>query len=225
MMPEISSKRGGPRPNSGGPRPNSGGPRHGAGRPRTEHIGATHPPLGPRWYVIETFPQAERTVSADLARMGWRAYLPLTTVWRPDPVTPTIRRRALVPLFPQIMFVEFDRDSLTWGTIRDRCAGVRAILRGPGGKPAPVPNRPTPNTWTVEQLINDDQRRLNLREPPAARNKPRQPGSMCRITEGPLAHHTATVISCDGLQTCVAVQLLGRLVPIELATNALISHA
>lgn len=201
---------GGARANSGGPRANSGGARPGAGR-KPRPVVVTEP-IGLRWYVVETYPQAERNVAHDLARQGWTHYLPLAAVRKRDPVLPTIFHKVLVPLFAGYLFVEFDRDSLTWGTIRDKCAGVRGIIRGGDGRPAPL------GAGEVTKWKTGDAARLEL----ASLAKPvRSVGTVLRVERGPFTSFDAKVVECDGFTTTVHVNVFGREVPVPMAWDDL----
>lgn len=194
----------------GGPRANSGGARPGAGRkpttPRQAEI--VTKPIGLRWYVVETHPQAERRAVYDLARQGWRAYLPLIAVRVRDRVMPTMIHKDFRPLFAGFVFCEFDRDSLTWGTIREYCNGVRGIIRQPGSdKPAPLPPQ-----W-IERLMAGDAERLELA---ATVNPARSQGDKVVISVGPMTALPGVVASCDGLTTTVDVELFGRTVQVSM---------
>ena len=192
----------------GGARANSGGARPGAGRkPKIAPIIIA--PLGPRWYVIETHPSAERQVAYELARQGWRGYLPLTAVRRRDRVLPTMMHTEHVPLFRGIVFVEIDRDGKTWGTILSQIPGVRGIIKGAGGLISPV----QPADF-IAKLMTMDAERLNLT---SVANPPRKVGERVTIGAGSLASFQGMVMACDGLTTTVNVEMFGRLVAVEVA--------
>jgi hypothetical protein len=195
-----------------------GGVRAGAGRPRLHPLPIPIAGLGIRWYVAETFPQAERHAVQDLARFGWEAYLPLTAVWRPDPITPTQRRKHVIPLMPSIVFVRFDAAEATWGSMLDdgsrfRVKGLRSIIRGAGGRPAPVSARRTDAAWTVECFQADDARRLELS---SARGEARLAGATVEVVVAGLGVR-GVVASCDGYTTVVTVALFGRDTPVPMS--------
>ena len=186
-----------------------GGSRAGAGRkPKPQPV--PERALGPRWYIAQTYGHGEETAVIDMARQGWRGYLPLTAIWQRDRVLPTMMHKITVPLFPGFVFVEFDRDGATWGCIREYCHGVRDILRGAGGRPCPVP------VGQVEALIADDARRLQI-EPVSVRQEPRLAGCLVRVKAGALSGLHGSVMACDGLRTRVAVQMFGQETPVEMA--------
>ena len=197
---EISKLR-----NWGGPRANSGGARPGAGRKPKAPAAIVPMPLGIRWYVIETYPQAERQAAYDLARQGWRAYLPLIAVRKRDRITPTMFHKALVPMFGGYLFVQFDRDAGAWGPIRE-CQGVRNVLRDTHGKPQPI------TSGFVEALISGDADRLELKE---ARREPRPVGQIAAVEVG-MSRCAGTVTACDGRTTNIQVEMFGRPVVLEL---------
>jgi transcriptional antiterminator RfaH len=215
---EISSKMcgwGGARANSGGPRANAGGRREGAGRkPNPVPVQEPQPSTEPRWCVFMTHPQAERTAVADISRQGYRAYMPLTVIRRVDPVIRSMFHKVRVPLLPGYGFVELSAAD-SWVPIR-YCDGVRDVLLGMNGRPAPVREKNL-----IESLMADDERRCDLRSEtlPAF-----AAGSTVQLDEGPFSGQSGVVVACDGITTTVEIQLFGRVVPV-LIDRAAVSEA
>jgi transcriptional antiterminator RfaH len=92
---------------------------------------------GPRWFVVSTYPQAERRALDHLQQQGYQAYLPLCTIRRRDRVLRTLFHPVEVPLFPSYAFVSFDPQHDPWRPIVNTL-GVYALLRRPDGIPNPV---------------------------------------------------------------------------------------
>ena len=92
---------------------------------------------GPRWFVVSTYPQAERRALDHLQQQGYQAYLPLCTIRRRDRVLRTLFHPVEAPLFPSYAFVSFDPQHDPWRPIVNTL-GVYALLRRPDGIPNPV---------------------------------------------------------------------------------------
>ena len=154
------------------------------------------------WCVFSTHPQAERLAVAELARAGYRAYLPLIAVHRRDPVVKTMVHVVRVPLFSGYGFVWVEA---SWVPIR-YTPGVRDLLMN-GTRPASVP------TSLVERLQAEDAERCQL----DAQALPRlNVGASVVVSEGPMESLPGVVISCDGLRTQIRLSLFGRMVPVWL---------
>lgn len=197
---------GGPRPNSGGPRPGAGRPRNPAPNPWAE----TNPWIGPRWCVIQTYPQAERLAARELSRSGYRCYLPLIATQRRDPVIPTVFRRVLVTRFAGYAFVELAPTD-PWIPVRDT-AGVARLLLTSAGRPAPVA------TGEVERHMAEDGTLCDL-SPEVMPTF--NPGAHVRIETGAMSGLHGTVVECDGLVTVVSLTMFGREVQARLARTTL----
>lgn len=91
-------------------------------------------PIGPRWYVVQTQPNAERKADAHLVRQGFQTYLPRYLKRRRH-----ARRIDIVsaPLFPRYMFVTVDIATQRWRAIHSTIGVARMVCNG--DEPAPVP--------------------------------------------------------------------------------------
>jgi transcriptional antiterminator RfaH len=89
----------------------------------------------PRWYVVQTQANAESKAVINLARQGFRTYLPRYLKRRRH-----ARRVEMVaaPLFPRYLFVEIDMAVQRWRSIYSTI-GVSRLIRN-GDLPAPVPD-------------------------------------------------------------------------------------
>ena len=125
MTAEISKSR------WGGPRQNSGGARPGAGRkPAAQPVAEIADPAwtGPRWCVVLTWPQAERSAAYELCRAGYSAYLPMIAIRRRDPVLTSLWHKVLVPRLPGYLFALLDpRDP--WAPILHLWHLIRLLLQ------------------------------------------------------------------------------------------------
>jgi transcription antitermination factor NusG len=150
-------------------------------------------PCGCFWSACYTHPQAERWAESNLRRAGYKTFLPLVTVRRRDPVSRTIQRTAVVPLFPRYLFVWFDG---LWAPIQHNPGVNRLIMREPG-KPAMVP----------EAAISALQAVQALPAPPI----PWEAGTPCSLALGAFAGRDAVVLDTHGEHATVAVLLFGAL--------------
>jgi transcriptional antiterminator RfaH len=89
----------------------------------------------PRWFVVQTQPNAENKAAAHLGRQGFMTYLPRYLKRRRH-----ARRIDLVaaPLFPRYLFVEIDLGVQRWRTIYSTVGVSRLVSNG--DTPAPVPD-------------------------------------------------------------------------------------
>lgn len=194
----------------GGPRDNSGGFRVGAGRkPDVIEYKST----GPRWFVVQSHPQAERLAAREIAERGYRAYLPMQVAERRDRVTPSMVHIVHVPLFSGYLFTEFDRDTDPWTPIR-YCEGVKQIFMTPSQRPIAVP------VGIVEKLIEKAPERLNL---PETLMEPMEPRSVVLISAGVFEGHRAVCKSCDGRMTNLMIEVLGRAMPLLLPRSHVVA--
>jgi transcriptional antiterminator NusG len=102
-----------------------------------------------RWYVINTYPNAEFEVFASLG--SFRRYLPTIVQRRPvlrhghrgPQVTKNskaVTKEVIRPYFPGYLFVELDLSDPSWGAIRHSTRGVKRFLTGADSqRPLPVP--------------------------------------------------------------------------------------
>lgn len=192
----------GPNPEINQTKSSRGGRRPGAGRP----FGTTkpvctfqHKHLGPRWYAVETHPQAERLAVREIAEAGYQAYLPMQVSERRDRVMPSMIHIVHVPLFSGYLFAFFDRDNDPWMPIR-QCEGVKQILMTPSQRPLAVP------VGDVERMIEDAPNRLKL---PELTMEPIAKGARVRIVSGAMTGYLGTCVKCTGRMTKVILDWQG----------------
>jgi len=90
----------------------------------------------PRWYVVQTQPNAESKAAAHLERQGFATFTPRTRKRRRH-----ARRTDIVaaPLFPSYLFVKIDTTIQRWRSIYSTIGVSRLV--GTGDVPTPVPDR------------------------------------------------------------------------------------
>jgi transcriptional antiterminator RfaH len=163
---------------------------------------------GYRWTCVRTHPQAERWAQANLERSGYRCYLPLITLHRPDRALATMVHRVTVPAFAGYLFVQHD-PATSWGPIRDT-PGVSAVLR--------CGNRiQYARAGTVEALEGA------LGRAGVEQRKGRQwaPGASCVVARGIFAGHPAVVLDVVAEAAFVSILFLGELREVALALDSI----
>ena len=168
---------------------------------------------GPRWFVVSTYPQAERRALDHLQQQGYDAYLPLCTIRRRDRVQRTLFHLVEVPLFPSYAFVSFDPQHDPWRPIVNTL-GVYALLRRPDGIPNPVA------MGAVEALQALDALRRSIAPPGALW----APGMPCSPGNGVFTGHPAVVISVDREIAQIALVLFGELRTVSVDVNSLVAR-
>lgn len=190
----------------GGPRENSGGRREGSGRPRkpapTQPVYA---PDTPRWCVLAFWGQAERSATTELARSGYETYMPMVAIRRRDPVILTQWHIARVPYLPGYGFIRLTQTESREPITATR--GVREVLRRPDGRAASVSDA------EIARMQAGDDKRLEL---PKVHGTVLAVASMVRVEDGPFAAHPGRVTECDGVKTCVELNIFGRATPVWL---------
>ena len=168
---------------------------------------------GPRWFVVSTYPQAERRALDHLQQQGYQAYLPLCTIRRRDRVLRTLFHPVDVPLFPSYAFVSFDPQHDPWRPIVNTL-GVYALLRRPDGIPNPVAR------GSVEALQALDALRRSIAPPGASW----APGAPCSPGNGVFTGHPAVVISVTGNRAVLAMLLFGELRQVSVDVSSLVAR-
>ena len=147
-------------------------------------------PSGCRWFVVATYPKAERRAHASLHRKGYQAYLPEITVRRRD-------GWHTGPLFPGYLFLQLEPQR-PWYPIR-YAPGVFHLLTLEG-KPQPVAR------GAVEALQAATAQRL-LQEP----EMPWRPGAACELRQGPFQGQPAVILSVGTDMALVSMLMFGQL--------------
>jgi transcription antitermination factor NusG len=154
---------------------------------------------GPHWFVVNSYPQAERRAAQSLAHKGYEVYLPLILVSRRDRVVRSLLHRVEAPLFPAYLFVRLDlRDP--WGPVR-YAPGVFQLLTNADSTPEPVPET------VIDALqAGDAFRRLPLPDAPLLR-----PGAPVTCLYGPFQGREAVVIAAAANTARIALPMLGAM--------------
>ena len=158
---------------------------------------------GPRWYVVQTQPNAEGKASPHFGRQGFDTYLPSYLKRRRH-----ARRVEIVgaPLFPRYMFVAVDMAVQRWRAIQSTIGVARLVCSGEC--PAAVPD------GVIEDLRRREDERGLIKLENAVRFAP---GDKIRVLDGAFS-------ACLGLfegvtdreRVAILLDLLGRKVRVVL---------
>ena len=168
---------------------------------------------GPRWFVVSTYPQAERRALDHLQQQGYQAYLPLCTIRRRDRVLRTLFHPVEVPLFPSYAFVSFDPQHDPWRPIVNTL-GVYALLRRPDGIPNPVA------MGSVEALQALDSLRRSIAPP-----EPH--GRLACLVAPPRARHSQAIQPSSSSHRSarhIAMLLFGELRQVSVDVSSLVAR-
>ena len=154
-------------------------------------------PLNPRWYVVQTQPNAEAKVVAHLARQSFDSYLPRYLKRRRH-----ARRieNVMAPLFPRYLFVKVDMATQRWRAIHSTVGVSHLVCRG--DEPAPVPE----SVIAALKAREGAEGVIQLDLPPRF-----VPGTQVRIVDGVFASCFALYERMsDRDRVAVLLDLLGR---------------
>lgn len=161
-----------------------------------------------RWYVVRTQPRREGQVEAVLCQRGIEVYLPRILSRRKDRLGQRLRE----PLFSGYAFARLMLNSQAWLQARS-APGVSYFLGTRShGKPVPVPD------GLVKEIRDQAEAHLHRGWQPGLRS-----GDRVVICSGPFAGLEAVfdgVLSPSG-RSRVLVQILSRLVPVEIEVDVL----
>lgn len=156
-----------------------------------------------RWFVVASYPKAERRAHDALHLKGFTPYLPLITLRRPD------RSYVTTPLFQGYLFVNLDPNK-PWYTIR-YAPGVFCLLTVEE-KPAPCPR------GVVEAIQAGDE----MRSMPPTRERSLRPGDACSVAHGAFAGHRGVVLRVTSQRAVVAMLVLSALREVTLPLDCLV---
>ena len=160
---------------------------------------------GPRWYVVQSQPKAERTAHAALHLKGYQPYLPLiTTRWRD-------RTWHTGPLFTGYLFVKIDL-SRPWYPIR-WCPGVFSLI-AIDGTPTPCPDAAVDALRATEAI----------RATPLPKSAAWAPGMPCSLATGALSGHQGVVTEVEDDTARVALLMFGHLREVSVPLDCLTSR-
>ena len=148
------------------------------------------------WYLVYTKPRNESVVSAQLARQGYEAYLPLYKTLRRAAGGMAVQRN---PMFPRYLFFRPGHAGHSIAPVRSTL-GVSNIVRF-GLKPATV---------SVELLEALRSFELAREQADIAHISPLQIGRRVAICSGPLRGLDGLVCGTAGERISVLLNLLGR---------------
>lgn len=165
---------------------------------------------GPRWYVVQTQPNAERKADAHLLRQGFQTYLPRYQKRRRH-----ARKVDLVPapLFPRYMFVSIDIAAQRWLAIRST-VGVSQVVCN-GNEPAAVP------VGIVEQLKASEDAAGFI---PLDTRPHFNPGDKIKILDGAFTDCLGLIDTVtDRERVAILLDLLGRKVRVVLDADFIVA--
>jgi transcription antitermination factor NusG len=173
------------------------------------------------WYVVQSFPQAEKRASDELRRAGLRVYLPKRTYEVRDRKEAEGRKMRFRPLLIGYLFIRFpdmllDRFGRPHFAIVRDCQNVRGFVRVADGlgewKPIAIDDR------DVASFMRR-QRKREFGRPAIVNRKQRfaelssgfQRGNQHRVVNGPFASFIATLEKLNENMTLSAeVMIFGR---------------
>ena len=153
---------------------------------------------GDRWYAAWCKPGSEGVAEANLARQGFKVYLPRVLVRR--------RRRqawaeVVEALFPRYLFVRVDPAARSTAPIRST-RGVVGLLRF-GAEAAVVPDA------VIDEILRHEDSAAGMRVTPT---RSLHTGDAVRVTGGALCGVEAVYAQQDGdSRVFVLIELLGKL--------------
>ena len=163
------------------------------------------------WYVVHTHARAERVALQNLARQGYRAYLPRYLKRRRH-----ARRVEDVPspLFPRYLFVSLDISRMRWRAILSTIGVAQLITHG--DRPVPVPE------GVVEEIrAREGEDGMVAMRPEA----PFAPGQMVQITGGPMRDLVGLFEGLsDRDRVLVLLDLLGRQLRVKVPQAAVAAY-
>lgn len=164
---------------------------------------------GASWHLAQFKPNSHRIAERNLARQGFRTFLPLQEV--------TVRTRGnfanhLRPLFPEYLFVAFDRLQRGWRAVNGTSGVTRLV--GTGSTPAEVP------LDLVSQLMLRCDGKGKLLPPRILHT-----GDPVTVTRGPLAQFVATVESlAPARRIWVLMDIMGIQTRVAMPVDHVRSH-
>lgn len=196
-------------------------------RAKREAYNRVEPPAAPtpctspqeRWSVAHTAEGMEASTARRLRKLGYEVYLPRLIEMRKNYRSHRGKRRVLVPLFLEYVFVKINLMSKRWSEI-GRTIGVEGLLLA-GDVPGKLPDE------FIEILARRYREEYGDDEKPdGAVRHAKKPvvGASVQITDGPFKFFDATVSNLDKFDSQarigVLLSLLGGTVPLELDADS-----
>ena len=164
---------------------------------------------GARWFLAQHKPNSHRIAARNLARQGFRTFVPLQEETRRTGSRFVTQAR---PLFPGYLFVAFDPAAGNWRAINSTAGITRLVSTGAGSAPRPVPDA------LVAGLMARCDGAGTLREAP----RPPEPGERVTLATGPFADYVATVERLTPeRRVWVLLDLMGQATRVAMDADAL----
>ena len=168
-----------------------------------------------RWTVVHTGERREAMTAGRLRKAGYEVYLPRLIEMRKDYRSHRGKRRVLIPLFEQYLFVKVSIATKCWGEIV-RTIGVEGMLLS-GEVPARLPDEVIAKlSVRYRENYGEDEK------PDGAMRHAKKPklGARVQVLDGPFKFFDANVDNLDQFDSKNRIGLLlalfGRPVKIEL---------
>lgn len=165
---------------------------------------------GPRWYVVQSQPNAEAKAVSHLNRQGFDTYLPRYLKRRRH-----ARRVETVPasLFPRYLFVAIDLNAQRWRSIFSTVGVSRLVCQGE------VPTPISTNIIDGLKAREDNSGFIQLDQRPKYR-----PGDIIRVLDGAFADYLGL---CEGMKdsdrVAILLEMLGRKVRVTVDIGAVVA--
>ena len=160
-----------------------------------------------RWYVVNTRPNSERIVVANLERQGFKSFLPL--------FMKTVRharqfRTTSSAFFPGYLFVSLDLTRDRWRSVNGTFGVVSLVMSG--NEPRPVPHGIVEALQDFVGVGQAHHRERDLR-----------PGQRVKLLAGPFAEQFGVLDRLDGQgRVRVLLEMMGTIVPVSSAAESLV---
>ncbi len=162
--------------------------------------------IGASWFLAQFKPNCHQIAERNLARQGYRVFLPVEDVTRKSGTKFVTKRQ---PLFAGYLFVAFDPALGGWRAI-NATYGISRLVSF-GTDPAPVPLE-----LICGLMLRCDAEGKLL--PPRLLN----PGDRVRLTAGPMADFVATVEAmAPDQRVWVLIDIMGRTARVAVQAEAL----
>lgn len=155
------------------------------------------------WYVLQLKPNGLKIAQANLARQGYRTFMPMREKTQQSKQRLQNVKR---PLFPGYLFFGFEEGQVNWRSVTNT-RGVTRVVTGTAGQPTPIP------TEVVDGLINATTQNGILMT-----TSEYQAGDSVSVINGPFAGWLAEVTATDDQgRVKLLIDLMGRKTPVAMA--------
>ncbi len=166
-----------------------------------------------QWYVVHAYSNFEHKVKESLIERVRRAGLQerfgeiLVPTEEVVEMREGQRRKSERKFFPGYVLVQMEMDEDTWHLVKE-VPKVLGFIGGSSDRPAPISDK------EAQAILNRVQEGVDKPRPKILF----EPGEVVRVTDGPFNDFSGVVenVNYEKSKVRVAVQILGRLTPVEL---------